>query len=326
LRESRERAVAKRRGEKPPDYTPISAVKEEASATSTETPATPADTAAPAPATTTDAAGSEPASPQKPKQKTSEDSERRFQELLEDRGRLKQKVETMEEQLRQLTAADDPGSQPDSETAEERAPRMDDLDDNGRPLYKTLGEWHDAVRVYDREQILKEVRAEQTKSEETARQTEAQRVLNTGWRQKVAEASKKLPDYEAVALNPNLPIKQGSLVEAFVLDSDHGAHVLYELGKNPEELKRIAAIVNPQRQFRELLKIEAKFSTSAPAAAAAPKKVTSAPAPPAEIGGSGSVPPDEREQAAKDSESDPAAVRRFIAADTRKRMARRKGL
>lgn len=298
-----------------------SAVKQGDSVTPVDPNAPPAEHADPATAKTTDAAGSEPALTRKPNLKTPEDSEKRFNELLEERGRLKQQKEYLEEQIRQLTETDQPASDP-AEADELQAPRLDDLDEQGKPKFQTIADWQDAVRAFDRKQILKEFETRQTKTQEEQRKAHVEQVINDGWKKRVGDAAKKYADYDAVALNPDLKIPAGSLLEAFLLDSEHGAHVLYELGKNPAELTRIAEIKNPQRAFRELLKIESKFS---PAAAPAPKRtITAAPPPPHEIGGSGAVLPDEIEQAAKEAEDDPQAVRRFINADTRRDLAKRK--
>jgi hypothetical protein len=257
----------------------------------------------------------------KPNLKTPADSENRFNEILEERGRLKQQLETLQEQLRKVSEPAKPASEP-AEPIEVPAPRIDDLTDNGEPRFKTIAEWQDAVRAFDREQILKEVESRQAKTQEEQRRARVDKTINDGWKTRVAEAAKKYSDYDAVALNKDLKIPSGSLLENFLLDSEHGAHVLYELGKNPGELERISRIQNPQRQFRALLDIEAKFS-AAPAAPA-PKKITAVTAIPHEIGGSGTVLPDESEQAAIDAETDPQAVRRYIEAENRRALAKRK--
>lgn len=70
-------------------------------------------------------------------------------------------------------------------------------------------------------------------------------------------ASDSYDDYEDVVLGEKTPYTQGMLNASLLLPLDgagSASEVLYKLGKNPEELRRIAGI-HPMHQARELLKL-----------------------------------------------------------------------
>jgi hypothetical protein len=100
------------------------------------------------------------------------------------------------------------------------------------------------------------------------------------WDARVSEAKTELADFDAVAMNKDLPVTP-TMAEA-IKESDLGAKVLYHLGKNPAEAERIAKL-SPLAQVRELGKIEAKLDASGAAAEKEPQTqkqvVSRAPAP-----------------------------------------------
>jgi len=273
----------------------------------TETPETNADTAAASAAAT--AAGK--------KGKTKEDTERRFRELSENFGAAQRRIAELE---RERTAppkpATTPAPQPAAAAITEPEPKIDDVDAKGEPKYKTLNDYLAAARKWDRDTTLSEMEKRSYAKQQESARSEHLRVINESWKTKVEAARTKFADFDAVALNPDLKIIEGSVADAFVLDSEHGGEVLYHLGKNPAELEALSKL-NPLRQARELFKIEAKFAK--PAAAPA-KKVTDAPRPPHEVNGGGRTAPDELEQAVKDG--DEAA---YFASANRRDVSRRKG-
>lgn len=271
------------------------------------------DDSAPSKPADTTAADSASAQPQK-RGKTQEDSDRRWKELSEKAGNLQRENEELKRKLAPPPAAvEKPASQPAVQAEPE--PKIDDQGADGKPKYKTLEEFLSAVRKYDREQILKEVDGRTTKAQQERQQADQKQVIAKVWGDRVGKAREKHTDFDAVALNPDLPIKEGSVADAFILDSEHGTEVLYHLGKNPGELERISKL-NPLAQARELFKIEQTFA--APPAPA--RKPTRAPAPPHEVAGAGTVPPDETEQALEDDDFEA-----FKEAENRKAIAARKG-
>jgi hypothetical protein len=108
----------------------------------------------------------------------------------------------------------------------------------------------------------------------------AEEVVNQGFRSRVAQARKRYADFDAVALNKQLPtpIKHGGVIDLFVATEEHGTDVLYHLAKNPKVLAEISKL-NPFQQHRRLIEIESRVTAGPPR--------TSAPRPPSEVGGRG---------------------------------------
>lgn len=67
------------------------------------------------------------------------------------------------------------------------------------------------------------------------------RIVNS-WAGRVAKAMEAHDDYEAVALKAPTKIQAGSLMDAFILESDNGAEILYALQRDDGERQRIAAL------------------------------------------------------------------------------------
>ena len=78
-----------------------------------------------------------------------------------------------------------------------------------------------------------------------------QKQVTMRWQEQVDAARAKHADFMEVALDPKLPIPQGSAVEQWVLDSDIGTEILYHLAKHPDELKAIHAMT-PVKAARAL--------------------------------------------------------------------------
>ena len=125
--------------------------------------------------------------------------------------------------------------------------------------------------------VAKTLETERAATAETARrqQTEDQIAeVNRSWTERRTAAEAKYSDFGAVALAPFKPgfeIPSGSVIDAWILESEHGADVLYALMKNPAEIRRINSL-KPHQQARELTLLEQK-------ATAPPKTITSAPDP-----------------------------------------------
>lgn len=85
----------------------------------------------------------------------------------------------------------------------------------------------------------------------------------------------KYPDFDAVVMNPDLPITEAML--GALEGSDKAVDVAYQLGKNPEAAKQLA-MLPPLVAAKELGKIEARLEGSAPGEAEA-RRLTRAPEP-----------------------------------------------
>lgn len=123
----------------------------------------------------------------------------------------------------------------------------------------------------------REARAEAQRR--TSQQETDRARLAENWGKRVDAAKSKHADFEAVALLAPTAIPPGSLVDAWVLESEHGAEVLYHLQKNPADVTRLLGL-GPHQQVRELVALEATVT-------APPKIVSTAPEPGPVLGARG---------------------------------------
>ena len=96
-------------------------------------------------------------------------------------------------------------------------------------------------------------------------------------------AREKYDDFDQVAYNPTLPITDP--MAATIRESDVGPEIIYYLGQNPAEAKRISQL-SPLSQAKELGKLEDKLASNPPA-----KRTSSAPAPIKPLAGKASSAP-----------------------------------
>lgn len=178
------------------------------------------------------------------------------------------KARELEIQLDTLRKGNSETPKPAPVTSE---PKLQDYTGN-TAKYETF---EDAIQAFmtDRDQYRDRARTEQQRGEQTQRQ----------WSERQAEATKSIADYKEVVESvdlPNTPATQA--FAAAVLESEMGPQVMYYLGKNPQEVERLAAL-SPLSAVRELGKIENKLSTPP----LAPTRVAAKPLPkpPAVVGG-----------------------------------------
>lgn len=169
--------------------------------------------------------------------------------------------------------------------------------------------WSDAVS----DNKLKLYQAEQTKTQREAAQKERVANFEKDWNERREKAAAKYQDFKEVAEDPNLPLVEGGLVDAFIANTAEGAELLYEMGKDRTALDTLQK-THPIEAGIELsirvLKLRGYTITApedkskAAAASAAPpappaKRITSAPKPSAPVGGRGTAPEDEVAAAGK---------------------------
>lgn len=260
-----------------------------------------ASAAANAKETSETAAASEAASTQerKPTAKTAATSETRWQKLSRENRELRDRLTKVESGAAKppATRENKQASQPaaDGKATARPEPQIDDVDTKtGLPKYPKYADYNKDLRAWDREQAVRDFQETSSRSAKETANATAKETIAREFSKRVESARTKYADYDDVALNPDLPIREGSPVDVFTLDSDHGTDVLYHLGANPAELDRIQKL-NPVAQIRELTKIELKYSKK-PATSAA-KPVTQAPRPPHQTSGSGVVGKDPIEEA-----------------------------
>lgn len=293
-REQNAKELARRKGEAPSSGTSAPPKQETpAAGETTQSPEAEAVTVDdPASSESEIAAASETASTQEKPIKEKPPGDNRWAKLSRENKDLRDRLERLEREKSQ-PRDDKQTPQPATQTPKVSAkPKFEDVDDKGQPKFKTYAEYEDARDTWLREDVKREITEGQTKSQKEQEQKRVQETIGREWASRVQKAQTKYSDYDAVALNPDLPIKQGSAVDAFILDSPQGVDVLYHLGKNPTELDRINKL-NPVAQIRELTKLEQKYSVT-PA-----KRITSAPPPPRTVNATGTTGADEVETALK---------------------------
>lgn len=116
------------------------------------------------------------------------------------------------------------------------------------------------------ERVRKANRQEQL---ETAQATAAQ-LAGEAFSYREAEARERLPDYDAVTRNPNVPITPD--MAEVIRDSDVGPELAYHLGKNPQEALRLAQL-HPTRRAVEMGKLEARLTRPKPVGKQPPEPV-----------------------------------------------------
>lgn len=174
-------------------------------------------------------------------------------------------VERAEALQREIDALKAGKSQPGTASTEGDEPKMED--------FKTVGEYAKALAKYETAQALKAERAERAKD------TQKQAIENVQqqFAERVASTAKDIPDYHEVIEAADWEVPHH--IQAYIVDSEQGARLGYELAKNRAEFDRIAKL-SPIRAFAELGKLEDKLTAKAPAPAAAPApQVSRAPAP-----------------------------------------------
>ena len=151
----------------------------------------------------------------------------------------RRKNESLEARIKELEG----NKQPDTVTDKE--PVEDD--------FETYDSYLDALDKFD-----KQPDQESTPEKEDNNQsgdealTDSQRTALAITQERVASADKP-DDFEAVALNPELPVT-GEMLEA-LSECDDPAKVMYHLGQNKELAAQIAG-KNPAQQMREIAKLD----------------------------------------------------------------------
>ena len=233
-----------------------------------EPPATPAAAEATEPAPATTAPDSEP----------DEDQEQDTQADAKPGSRRSRKIERLTREVEELKRALS-GHAPDANAAPkpsepakaEGKPKLED--------FQTLEEFQEALTVW-----IYDAR-EKAKAEADAKRTRetAERDAFDAWAKREKAAKKAHDDYEDVLDTVAIPDGPGvQAARQAMLESEHGAEILYHLAKHPAELKRIAAL-SPVSAVREVGKLEAALAKPSAPENGTPK-ITGAPKPPPPTG------------------------------------------
>ncbi|MGB0973047.1 MAG: hypothetical protein ACPGVG_19145, partial [Mycobacterium sp.] len=137
-------------------------------------------------------------------------------------GELTKRLREAEERNAQLAAQQAPQPAPEQT---EQAPKPDDYDS-----------YEDYLKAEARHTVREEMRQAETEREQREQERETQAQIDkveAEWHTRTAAAVETYPDFEAVAMDPNLDISP-AMADAIKL-SENGADILYHLGKNPAE-------------------------------------------------------------------------------------------
>ena len=209
-------------------------------------------------------------------------------------------------------------AKPETKTGKpQRPPRLGAVGEDGKPVYKTFGEYEkrmeeyeDARDAYIEAQTSKGIDDKLTQTQRQQQVAEAEKVIGQELLKRTTEARKEYADYDTVvsALNTAKDqsgrelvfIPKGSAVDLFFNDSDHSSRVLYYLGQHQDEAGHIFErdqagnfVLNPIRQVRLLADIERNVSAKPepkPVLNSPARAATKAPAPPHQVTGKGPAP------------------------------------
>jgi hypothetical protein len=213
-----------------------------------ETPATSGekdgDTAAASQAAPTQKKEEEEAGTEHRPQKTADKAESRWAKLSRENKELREKLARRDSQAqptaqaRETTQVSPPAAE--SKSKAEPRPKIEDVDaKTGQPKYASYADYEIARDEWLQNESVRKFQETQAKADRDRQMAHAKQVVIQKWNDDVAKARTKHADFDAVALNNALPLKEGTVPDVFILESPQGADVLYYLGKNPGELERI---------------------------------------------------------------------------------------
>ncbi len=152
-------------------------------------------------------------------------------------------------------------------TTQTEAPNLEDFSD--------FNEYQRASNEYIKKETLREIRESAMQADHQEQQNKQNAILRESWNRKMADAEKDIPDIAETLKEANVTLS--SAAESAVIDSDNGPKVFHYIAMHPEFVEKLA-LLSPPRQAAEILKLDEKFNV---------KKVSNAPAPPAQISGNG---------------------------------------
>src|SRR5215475_3447737 len=99
----------------------------------------------------------------------------------------------------------------------------------------------------------------------------AARAARDAWTEATAGFRQKVPDFDAVAHNPNIAITP--VMADAIRESGRGAEIAYYLGKNPAEAAQIAGLP-PVSQATAIARLEGRLSAGTTSVSRAPQPVS----------------------------------------------------
>lgn len=167
--------------------------------------------------------------------------EKRFSEITRQREEARKEAQRerearmqLEDRLRQLEQKAAPQVQQPSDSK----PRPEQ--------FKDAFEYAEALAEYTANLKIQQMKQE----------TEREKFVQT-WAEKVKAVKDELPDFEEMVASASDVVVPDHVRDA-IMDSDHGAKLLYHLAENPEVAEKIAKLP-PISALREIGKLEARF-------------------------------------------------------------------
>jgi len=226
-------------------------------------------------------------------QRTRQQGESRWAKLSRENRELREKLARVEgrQEARTETSAQRETQQASQSAAVDKAtprPKIDDVDEKtGKPKYATYADYEAAKDQWLQDEAIRKFQETNARTERERAQQQAVETVNREFARRCEAVMKDMPDFQEVALNPDLPIKQGSVADVFILSRPAGPKVLYYLGQNPDVLDQINGMNQIDAAYA-LSEIEMKVSGARSASSSA-RSVTQAPRPPHQVSGKGTV-------------------------------------
>jgi hypothetical protein len=209
-----------------------------------------------------------------------------------------------------------------SQAQSQKEPTPEDVDQDGKPRFKTYEEYTKALARW-------EVRQELAEEREREQQRSMAKELNA----KVSDARTRYENFDEV-LQPTVTAivsdpQVAPVVKQMLNDSEYLPDLMFTIGSKPEELAKFLTMAkeSPGKAIRYLALTESLIHEelsgapkTAPSEEPPAKPQTKAPKPPAEVGGRAASPPDALVSAAAAGD-----FRAFKAETTRRYLARMKG-
>jgi hypothetical protein len=190
--------------------------------------------------------------------------QRRIDRLTREKAELADRLTRLEQGLAQSAV------KPGDENRE--APKQPAAADAKEPDPKDFETWEKYTAALVEFRLDAREKAKQA-DEQKKTAAERQKAVVAKWTEQVEQGRDDYDDFDDVVVKSKRPVSQA--VQAFILKSDVGRHVAYELGKDPGALDRINKL-DAIDATRELLQIEAQHKKPAPEQK---PKVTKAPKP-----------------------------------------------
>ncbi len=120
------------------------------------------------------------------------------------------------------------------------------------------------------EHAVREVGVDMLARQASQAQEIAARAAQEAWAEATADLRQRVPDFDAVAHNPNLKVTP--VMADAIRESSRGAEIAYYLGKNPSEAAQIAGLP-PVSQATAIARLENRLSAGTVPVSRAPQPV-----------------------------------------------------